>query len=173
MRKSIFHDQTTKQLSLKISELVQDKLKFFVGGENSPFHLSGDKKWNCLITGCNRTDCFKLVHSIEKRLWKPKNEAKLFLYSSWWWTSKIISVLWYGFRRLFSIEWTNLKQSVLLQPVIKQFHFLSPERWKGEFSPPTKILRLSWTNSDILRDNCLVVWSWNMDFLGQSFIGND
>ena len=43
-RKSIFHDQTTKQLSLKISELVQDNLKIFVGGENSPFHPSGDEK---------------------------------------------------------------------------------------------------------------------------------
>ena len=38
------HDQTTKQLSLKISELVADKLKVFVGGENSPLHLSGDKE---------------------------------------------------------------------------------------------------------------------------------
>ena len=34
MRKSIFHDQTTKQLSVKISELVQDKLIVFVGGES-------------------------------------------------------------------------------------------------------------------------------------------
>ena len=44
VRKFIFHDQSTKQLSLKISELVQDKLKIFAGGENSLFHLSGDKK---------------------------------------------------------------------------------------------------------------------------------
>ena len=42
MRKFIFHDQTFKQLSLKISELDQDKLKMFVGGEHSPFHHSED-----------------------------------------------------------------------------------------------------------------------------------
>ena len=29
-----------------------------------------------------------------------------------------------------------------------------------------KILSLSWTRSDILKDNCLVTLSWNMDFLG-------
>ena len=43
LRKSLFNDQTTKKLSLKISELVQDKLKIFVQGENSPFYLSADK----------------------------------------------------------------------------------------------------------------------------------
>ena len=43
MRKFIFHDPTTKQLSLKISELVQDKLKIFGGGENSPFYLPAEK----------------------------------------------------------------------------------------------------------------------------------
>ena len=43
LRKSIFYDQTTKKLSLKISELVQDKFKIFVGGENSTSHLSGEK----------------------------------------------------------------------------------------------------------------------------------
>ena len=43
LRKSIFYDQTTKKLSLKISELVQDKFKIFVGGENSTFHLSAEK----------------------------------------------------------------------------------------------------------------------------------
>ena len=46
-------------------------------------------------------------------------------------------------------------------------NYFSPERWKVEFSPPTKILSLSWTSSDILRDNCLVLWSWNMNFLTQ------
>ena len=46
VRKFIFHDQSTKQLSLKISELVQDKLKSFVGGENSTFHLAADKNWD-------------------------------------------------------------------------------------------------------------------------------
>ena len=30
--------------SLKISELDQDKLKIYVGGENSPFHLPADEK---------------------------------------------------------------------------------------------------------------------------------
>ena len=56
-RKSIFYDQTTKQLSLKVSEFVENKRKI-VGGENSPFHLSADKKlylfdnwlyWNRLV----------------------------------------------------------------------------------------------------------------------------
>ena len=42
MRKFIFHDQSTKQLSLKISELVQDKLKIVIGGKNSSFHLSAE-----------------------------------------------------------------------------------------------------------------------------------
>ena len=28
----------------KISEVIQDKLKIFVGEENSPFHLSAEKK---------------------------------------------------------------------------------------------------------------------------------
>ena len=83
LRKSIFYDQTTKKLSLKISELVQDKFKIFVGGENSTFHLSAEKNWTYLVTGCTRTDWLKLVSSIEKRLWEPLNEAKLFLYFSW------------------------------------------------------------------------------------------
>ena len=30
-------------MSLKIFELVQDKLKILVGGENLPFHLAGDE----------------------------------------------------------------------------------------------------------------------------------
>ena len=44
VRKSIFYDETTKQLSLRISQLVLDKLKIFVGGENSRFDHFEDKK---------------------------------------------------------------------------------------------------------------------------------
>ena len=70
---------------------------------------------------------------------------KVFFLSSWpIWTSR----LWYN-------------------QLSNRSNFLSPERWKGEFSPPAKILSLSWTSSDILRDNCLVLWSWNMNFLTQ------
>ena len=32
-----------RQMSLKISDLDQDNLKIIVGGENSAFHLAGDK----------------------------------------------------------------------------------------------------------------------------------
>ena len=47
----VFQDQTTKWLSLELSELGQDKLKTFDRGENSPFqfsevHLSWVKKLN-------------------------------------------------------------------------------------------------------------------------------
>ena len=32
-KKSLFYDQTTKKLSLKISEQVKDRLKIIIGGE--------------------------------------------------------------------------------------------------------------------------------------------
>ena len=38
-QKSILHDHTTKQLSLKISEFVEDNLRISVGGGNSPFQI--------------------------------------------------------------------------------------------------------------------------------------
>ena len=50
MKKFIFHDWTTKKLSLKISDLDQDKLKIIVEGENSAFHLSGDINLDLNIT---------------------------------------------------------------------------------------------------------------------------
>ena len=53
VKKFIFHDWTTKKLSLKISDLDQDKLKIIFGGENSAFHLAAEKKirpkWNLIV----------------------------------------------------------------------------------------------------------------------------
>ena len=57
-KKSLFYDQTTKKLSLKISEQVKDRLKIIIGGEYLAFHLSADEKsdlldnwliWNRLV----------------------------------------------------------------------------------------------------------------------------
>ena len=50
VKKIIFHNWTTKKLSLKISDLDQDKLKIIVGGENSAFHLSGEKNSDLIKT---------------------------------------------------------------------------------------------------------------------------
>ena len=149
-------------MSLEVSYLVQDKHKFFVGGENLSIFL-GTKIWTCLITGCAPPDWFKLVKSIEKRLRKPYQCRELILLIHHQEKYKTNFASFYGFQSLFSIELTDLDQSVVVQAFIKQV-FLSPVRNKGEFSAPTKILSLSWTNSDILRDNFLVVWSWNIDF---------
>ena len=47
-------------------------------------------------------------------------------------------------------------------------NFLSPERWKGEFSRPTKIWSLSWTSSDILKGQLFgsLIMKWlNSDFI--------
>ena len=43
--KNIFHNWTTKKLSLKITDLDQDKLKIIVEVENSAFHLAGDNSY--------------------------------------------------------------------------------------------------------------------------------
>ena len=57
-KKSLFYDQTTKKLSLKISEKEEDRLKITIGGEYLAFHLSADEKsdqldnwlnWNRLV----------------------------------------------------------------------------------------------------------------------------
>ena len=57
-KKSLFYDQTTKKLSLKISEKMKDRLKIIIGGEYLAFHLSADEKsdlldnwliWNRLV----------------------------------------------------------------------------------------------------------------------------
>ena len=42
--KSIWNSIYEVRASITVSELVQDKLQIFVGRENSPFHLSGNKK---------------------------------------------------------------------------------------------------------------------------------
>ena len=67
----------------------------------------------------------------------------------------------------FLSSWPVWTSRLWYDQLSNRSNFLSPERWKGEFSPPAKILSLSWTSSDILRDNCLVLWSWNMNFLTQ------
>ena len=35
--------ELARNVTVKISEVVQDKLKIFVGGENSPFYLSAEE----------------------------------------------------------------------------------------------------------------------------------
>ena len=92
----------------------------------------GTKNWTCLISGCTRTDWFKLVNSIEKRLWKPYQlfELILLIHHQKIYINDFAS--FYGFQSLFSIEMTNLNQSVLIQPLIKQVQFFVPrkmERW--------------------------------------------
>ena len=47
-KKSLFYDQTTKKLSLKISEQVEDRLKIIIEGEYLAFHLSADEKSDLL-----------------------------------------------------------------------------------------------------------------------------
>ena len=123
------------------------------------------KIWTCSITGCTTTDWFKLVNPKEKRLWEPWNEVKSFMYISWWWISQINSIHWYGFESLFLSSWPIWNSRLWYNQLSNRSNFLSPVRCKGKF--PTKISSLSWTSSDILRDNCSVVWSWNMDFLSQ------
>ena len=100
--------------------MVQDKLKFFVRGENSPFHLTGDQFWTSLITGCTTTDW------LEKRLWKPYQcfELILFIHHQEKYINNFAS--FYGFQSLLSIELTNLNQSVVVQPVIKQVQIFVP-----------------------------------------------
>ena len=71
------------------------------------------------------------------------------------------------FKVCFLSSWPSWTSRLWYNQLSNRSNFLSPERWKGEFSPPAKILSLSWTSSDILRDNCLVLWSWNMNFLTQ------
>ena len=88
--------------------------------------------WTCSITGCTTTDWFKLVNSIKKRLWKPYQWIELILLIHH--QEKYLNNFapFYGFQSLFSIELTNLNQSVLVQPVIKPVQFFVPrkmERW--------------------------------------------
>jgi len=152
---------------LKYPSWFKINLKFLL---KIKFHLSiylRTKIWAYLITGCTATDWFKSGNSIEKKLRKPYQwvELILFIQHQEIYINNFAS--FYGFQSLFSIELTNLNQSVVVQPVIRQVQIFSPARWKGEFLPPTKILSLYWASSDILRDNCLIVQSWNMDFLGQ------
>ena len=47
-KKTLFYDQTTKKVSLKISEHVEDRLKISIGGEYLAFHLSADEKSDLL-----------------------------------------------------------------------------------------------------------------------------
>ena len=53
-KKSLFYDQTTKKLSLKISEKEEDRLKITIGGEYLAFHLSADEKSDLLDKWLNR-----------------------------------------------------------------------------------------------------------------------
>ena len=52
-KKSLFYDQTTTKLSLKISEQEEDRLKITIGGEYLAFHLSADEKSDLLDNWLN------------------------------------------------------------------------------------------------------------------------
>ena len=82
------------------------------------------KNWICLITGCTTTDWFKLINSIEKRLWKPYQWIELILLIHHREINMNDFASFYGFLSLFFFELTNLNQSVVVQPVIKQVQFL-------------------------------------------------
>ena len=140
---------------LKYPRWFKISLKFLL---EVKIHLSiflGKKNWTCLITGCTTTDWFKSVNLIKERLWKPYQWVKLILLIQHQETYINNFASFYGFQSLFSIELTNLNQSVVVQPVIKQVLFFPPERWKGEFYlqrwilPLTRILSWFWTSSDI------------------------
>ena len=80
---SPFHDQTTKQLSLKISELIKDKLKIFVEGENSSFHLSGDKNLDLFEIEFYHNRLVQIGQSDRKRTSETKSMNRIsFTYSS-------------------------------------------------------------------------------------------
>ena len=91
-----------------------------------------------LITGCTRTDWFKLVNSLEKRLRKPYQWIKIILLIHHQETYKSNFALFYGFQSIFSIELTNLNQSVLVQPVIKQIQFFVPRKMERRIFTPNK-----------------------------------
>ena len=52
-KKTLFYDQTTNKVSLKISEHVEDRLKISIGGEYLAFHLSADEKSDLLDNWLN------------------------------------------------------------------------------------------------------------------------
>ena len=104
---------------------------FYTRWSSKNFFL-GTKNWTGLITGCTRTDWFKLVNSIEKTLWEPYQWIELILLIHHQEIYINNFAPFYGFQSLFSIELTNLNQSVLVQPVIKPVQFFVPrkmERW--------------------------------------------
>ena len=104
--------------------MVQDNLKIFVGGENSPFHSSGDEKldrfdyWlyqNRLVQigQLDRKDTLETIsmNRINFTYSSSRNKYEWFRF-----------ILWFP-KSLF-FELTNLNQSVVVQPVIKQVQFL-------------------------------------------------
>ena len=84
----------------------------------------GTKIWTYLITSSATTNWFKLINSIEKRLWKPYQWIELILLIHHREINVNDFASFYGFQSLFSIELTKLNQSVVVQPVIKQIQFL-------------------------------------------------
>ena len=71
-----------KSCPLKYPSWFKINLKFLLEVKIQRSIFLRKKIWTYLVTGCTRTDWLKLVSSIEKRLWEPLNEAKLFLYYS-------------------------------------------------------------------------------------------
>ena len=118
LRKSIFHDHTTEQLSLKISELVQDKLEIFVG--NLPLHLTGDKKLDLFDNWLYHNRLFQIGQLDKKRLSKPNQWIELIwlIHHQEIYINDFTS--FHGSQSLFSFGLTNLNQSVVVQPVIEQ-----------------------------------------------------
>ena len=67
----------------------------------------------------------------------------------------------------FLLTWPFWTRWFWYNDVSFRSEFFSAERLNAEFSPPTIILSLSWSRSDILRDNFLVVQLWSMIFFTQ------
>ena len=141
-------------------------------------HLSiflGTKNWTCLITGYTTTDWFKLVNSIEKRLWEPYRWIELILLIHHQEIYINNFAPFYGFQSLFSIELTNLNQSVLVQPVIKPVQFFVPrrmERWIFTSNKNFKIIlnQLGYFKGQLF-GSLIMKYGFSRSML--SFIGND
>ena len=117
---------------LKYPSWFNINLKFLLEVKIRLSIFLGTKNWTCLITGCTTTDWFKSVNSIEMRLWKPYQWVELILLIQHQEIYINNFASFYGFESLFFFELTNLNQSVLVQPVIKQVQIVfrrKMERW--------------------------------------------
>ena len=89
------------------------------------------KNWTCLITGCTTTDWFKLINSIEKRLWKPYQWIELILLIHHREINMNDFASFYGFQSLFFSSWPIWTSRLWYNQLSNRSKFLPPERWKG------------------------------------------